>query len=356
MIVEKFQPLKYSKSILDISELNSRTGKKWQYASSGKAALYHCLQSLNIEGTVLIPTYVCDSILKPIERSGLTYICYDVSMDDLNVNLEDLEYKIKNNEVSCVVIASMYGNPANMTMVEVLCRKYNVLLIDDAAQSFEAKCDGRYIGTFGDAGFFSFSPGKPTSGHMGAFFWTNNKSYAIKRKNHFLIHLLSYVDFYFNRYQIYRYKKLKIFSLMTYIKLVFLKLVDSYNDKINSFEKAILGGILKANIEQTFRRNILKELRKNFEPKLAGRLITLGDDNTNNHKIVLICTNQEIRDKARKTLFENGIYSTNGYRLLNDGKECPYAKKIVSRVIEIPLEDNNVKSENITNQLNKIFE
>ncbi|WP_321317219.1 DegT/DnrJ/EryC1/StrS family aminotransferase [Labilibaculum sp.] len=356
MIVEKFKPISFSKAELNIPKLNERTEKKWQYACSGKAALYHCLKSLDVRGTVLLPTYVCDSILNPIKRLELSYICYDLNLDDLNVNIDDLEYKLINNDVSCVIIASMYGNPANMTQVEVICRKYNVSIIDDAAQSFEAKCDGRFIGTFGDAGFFSFSPGKATPGHLGAFFWTSSEDYIIKRKNHLFIHLIAYWDFYFNRYRIYRYKKFKIFTLLTYVKMILFKLFDSYNDDINSFEKAILGGILKANKEQIFRQDFLKELRVHLISKSTVRLITLGNDDANNHKIVLICADDIIVEIALLKLAKEGIYSIRGYQLLDDGKNCPNARSIVSRIIEIPLEDSNAKCEHIIKQLNKIFE
>ena len=54
-----------------------------------------------------------------------------------------------------------------MENIEAICRKQKVLLIDDAAQAFGSVVNGRYIGSFGDGGFFSFSPGKPTAAHRG---------------------------------------------------------------------------------------------------------------------------------------------------------------------------------------------
>ena len=59
-------------------------------------------------------------------------------------------------EISCLLVASMYGNPADMVQLEGLCKEHGIKLIDDAAQSFGAKIQDRFIGTFGDAGFMAF--------------------------------------------------------------------------------------------------------------------------------------------------------------------------------------------------------
>ena len=67
-------------------------------------------------------------------------------------------------------MAGLYGNPVDYPGIEKICKDFGVKLIDDAAQSFGAKLNGRLAGTWGDAGFFSFSPGKSTPGHLGSFF------------------------------------------------------------------------------------------------------------------------------------------------------------------------------------------
>ena len=299
MFIKKFKPLEFSKEKLNIEELNKKTGVNWIYASSGKAAFYHCLQSLNIKGKVLVPVYICSSILKPLDKLSLPYICYDIKEDDLNADIIDLEKKIINHEISCVLVASMYGNPANMVEIELLCQKHNIPLIDDAAQSFGSKCNGKFIGTFGDAGFFSFSPGKATPGHLGGFFWTKNKNYSFKRTNNYFLHKLAYLNYYFNRYHIYQYEKYKIFKILLYLNHVLFQLFNIYNDRINTFEKPILGGILLANEEQVFRSEILKSIQKELDQSPVIKLITIGGAGSNNHKIVFVCKSIKL---AKQTL------------------------------------------------------
>ena len=355
MFIKKFKPLEFSEEDLNIEDLSKKTGVNWIYASSGKAALYHCLQSLNVKGKVLVPVYICSSILRPLDKLGLPYICYDIKVDDLNADIIDLEKKIIDHQISCVLVASMYGNPANMDEIELLCQKHNIPLIDDAAQSFGSKCNNKFIGTFGDAGFFSFSPGKATPGHLGAFFWTKNREYSIKRTNHYFLHKLAYWDYYYNRYSIYHYEKYKVLKILTYLKYVLFNFFNLYNDKINEFEKPVLGGILLANQEQTFRQTILKYIRIEFTDLTALKLVTLGGDNSNNHKIVFICDRIDLTQSILLLLKKSKIYASNGYKLLKKGEGCSNAKNIRSRIIEIPLEEDINKRIYIIKKLKEIL-
>ena len=47
--IEKFVPFRFCKRQLELTGLSALTGKNWRYSSSGKASLYHCLKSLNIQ-------------------------------------------------------------------------------------------------------------------------------------------------------------------------------------------------------------------------------------------------------------------------------------------------------------------
>lgn len=355
MIIEKFKPIKFEYADFNIEELNKETGVKWDYAVSGKAAFYHCLKALNVTSKVLIPVYICSSILDSLSKLKISYSCYDINLDDLNANLNDLENKIINENIKCLLVASMYGNPANLSEIESVCKKHNVLMIDDAAQSFGAKYNNRYVGTFGDAGFFSFSPGKATSGHLGAFFWTKNSKYKFERTNHYILHKLAYWDFYFNRYSIYKYKKYFFFKILTYLKYALFQIFDLYNDKINNFENGIIGGILNANKNQTFRSKTLHLVKDDLAAFSRIKLITSGDDNTNNHKIVLLCDTKILANYLFDNLKNSGIYTSYGYKLIKNYKNCPNAENVVSRILELPLEQCELKNSYINKQLNKFL-
>ena len=240
----------------------------------------------------------------------------------------------------------MYGNPANLLEIENFTKENNIILIDDGAQSFGAKLNDRFISTFGDGGFFSFSPGKPTAGHLGAFFWTKNKDYRIKRSKHTLLHYIIYLDFYFNRLNIYKFKKYKLFKLIQKLRRKLENKIDIKNDEMANFEEKILGGILYSllNDKFEFRQRYINNFNELFKNNSLIKPIKSIRGTPSNHKIIFMTNSLETSTEIRKLLEKNKIYYINGYRLLTDNlKELPNSEKINGRVFELPVEDDSEK-------------
>ena len=84
MILEAFVPPAFAPAPLDLAELNRRTGKTWQYAASGRAALFHILRGFDVRERLLVPGYICDTVLEPLRRLGIAPVFYDVDARDLN--------------------------------------------------------------------------------------------------------------------------------------------------------------------------------------------------------------------------------------------------------------------------------
>ncbi|MBO4808214.1 MAG: DegT/DnrJ/EryC1/StrS family aminotransferase [Lachnospiraceae bacterium] len=68
-------------------------------------------------------------------------------------------------KTKAILVVHLYGQASNMAPVVDLCKKYNLKLVEDCAQSHGAKFNGQMTGTFGDIGCFSFYPSK----NLGAF-------------------------------------------------------------------------------------------------------------------------------------------------------------------------------------------
>lgn len=81
-----------------------------------------------------------------------------------NIDATKIEEKIT-EKTKAVLVVHLYGQASNMKPVVEVCRKYNLRLVEDCAQSHGAKFDGQMTGTFGDIGCFSFYPSK----NLGAF-------------------------------------------------------------------------------------------------------------------------------------------------------------------------------------------
>ena len=132
------------------------------------------------------------------------------------------------------------------------------------------------------------------------------------------------------------------------------RVFDLKNDKINEFEKSILGGILLTNKTQVFRSKILQRLKEiNFPPNIV--LLTLGNQESNNHKIVLKCCDIKLAYTIRDGLLRKKIYAAFGYKLLNDGIGCPNAKSIDFKIIELPLEENDFRMNYLIETLKNII-
>ena len=333
--------------------MNNKTQKNWLYASNGRAALYHILKSIDIN-KILIPIYICHTILEPIKRLKIKPIFYDINLDDLNANFESIKFLIDKYNIKTILIASMYGNIANLNEIEIFCKNRDIFMIDDAAQSFGTKLDNRYVGTFGSAGFFSFSPGKPTAAHMGAFFWSSS-SINIKRDKAFFTHYFRWLDFYINRYNIYTKYNYFLKKFINILSRFLLKFFDVYNNDISNFEKRILGGVLFDNINGKFqfRNSYYKQFVKKFVDYKFFDVIENKRGICNNHKLIMIFYDISLCHRFIEYMKMKNIYVSNGYELLSnyDVDHCKNALLINKKVVELPIENDNKKMKYIFNRI-----
>lgn len=107
---------------------------------------------------VIVPAYICPSVVSAVVACGLRVRSVDVQ-DDLNMGPEDVRAALGPDTLA-VIAPHMYGCPAPMGEIEALCASAQVFLIDDAAQVVGVRQDGRLLGTFGDAGVISFAQSK----------------------------------------------------------------------------------------------------------------------------------------------------------------------------------------------------
>ena len=82
---------------------------------------------------------------------------------------------------SVIVVAHIFGEPADMPGIMRVARKHNLPVVEDCAQAHHAKLNGKLVGTFGDVAAFSTMFGKHhCAGGQGGFVWTANQELALK--------------------------------------------------------------------------------------------------------------------------------------------------------------------------------
>lgn len=158
------------------------------FASSGKASLYIILmamKSLRPERTeVLIPAYTCFSVPSAIVRAGLAVALCDIDAASLDLDPVELNTRL-NEKTLCVIPSHLFGIPSKMDEIVRMCGQKKVFVLEDAAQAMGGKSGNRYLGTIGDAGFFSLGRGKAVTCGSGGIIVTDSDSLAAAIQNQY---------------------------------------------------------------------------------------------------------------------------------------------------------------------------
>lgn len=347
--IDLFPPLRYMKTVHSDDYLDTMLNKRMHYVSKGRYAIVHILKSQGIcDGKVLISSYMCPTVDNTLRHYGYEVDYYDIEAIDLNPNLDDIASRCEQSKPEAIIVPSMYGNPADLLRINNYCDKHQIIMIDDAAQSFGATLEDKFVGTFGNGGFISFSPGKPTSGHLGGYFWSNNEIYTPVSQHHLLRHYLLYFDFLLNRYNSYNNPFLRATKLLTILNSR-LDMNSLFNDCICDFEKSILHGIIDSNISATkgFRKKYSDSFVSCFANTDKFRILRCVRGEPNNCKIVLVFQEEGDAEKTANFLLSKRIKSFLGYDLPSwyINGSSPVAQSLIGKILELPIEDDSYRME-----------
>ncbi len=137
------------------------------------------LNKLKPQDEVLIPAICWSTSLWPIVQQGLKPVFVDVDVLTFNISIKDLEKKItkKTKALMCVHVL---GISSNMEKIKKICKKKNIIIIEDTCESLGAKYNKKHLGTFGEFGTFSFYYSHQiTSGEGGMIVCNNKNNYNI---------------------------------------------------------------------------------------------------------------------------------------------------------------------------------
>lgn len=155
-------------------------GAKYAVAvSNGTVALHLALVALGIkEGDeVLVPDLTFAASINAIIYTGAIPVIVDVDKTTWTISLEDIEKNIT-PKTRAIMPVHLYGHPCHMDEIMAIAKKYNLLIIEDAAEAIGAKYKGKHVGTFGEAATFSFFGNKTiTTGEGGMVFFRTKEAY-----------------------------------------------------------------------------------------------------------------------------------------------------------------------------------
>ena len=155
--------------------------------SSGTAAIHLALIMLGVEegDEVLCSSFTFSATANPIRYQKAIPIFVDSEKETWNMSPELLEKAIqdrisKGKTPKAIILVHLYGMPSKMDELMEVANKYNIPVIEDAAEAIGATYHEKAMGTFGEIGIFSFNGNKIITTSGGGAMVSNNPKYIKK--------------------------------------------------------------------------------------------------------------------------------------------------------------------------------
>lgn len=164
-------------------ELSEYVGSKTGAAlASGTAAIHMALKAVGVKkgDKVFCSSLTFAASCNPIIYEGGIPVFIDSEPESHNMSPIALEkafkaYEEKGEMPKAVIVVNLYGQSADMGKIMEICKKYNVPIIEDAAESLGATYKGKHSGTFGEYGIYSFNGNKIITTSGGGMLVSNNE-------------------------------------------------------------------------------------------------------------------------------------------------------------------------------------
>ena len=264
------------------------------------------------------------------ELVGATSVFADIDPRTFNIDPKSLEYQIekvlKEGKLRprAIVPVDLFGLPAEFKELERIAKKYNLIIVEDAAQGFGGNINGKRACSFGDISCTSFFPAKPLGcyGDGGAIFTDDDK--VAERLRSLRAGGKSPVDKYDNR-------------------------EVGMNSRLDTIQAAIL--IPKFHAFRDYELDAVNKVAKWYDARLKDVVVTpyIPDGYLSSWaQYTVMLDNRAQRDALQARLKENGIPSMVYYprgmhqqqafkNLELDGNDYPNAIEATNKVLSLPM-------------------
>ena len=307
---------------------------------NGLDAIFLILKAYNIGkgDEVIVPSNTYIATWLAITRAGAKVIPVEPDINSYNIDHNKIIKKIT-SKTKAIIAVHLYGQPADMDSIIKISKKYNIKVIEDAAQAHGATFKKKKVGSLGHAAAFSFYPGKNLGalGDAGAV-TTNSKYLADKIR-----YLRNYGSLkkYYNYYLGYNSRLDEIQASFLRSKLKYLDrdnkkrnfIANIYNHELSSIPEIILPKILSKRTHVWHLYVIRIKNRNSFQKKLKKKIETLI-----HYPIV-----PHLQKAYKKLKFKKNSF--------------PTAEKIQKTILSLPISPVMTKEEAlyVSKEIKKIF-
>ena len=144
--------------------------------TSGTASIFLALKAIGIkrDDEVIVPNLTFPATANAVMLAGAKPILVDVDINNLLIDEKSLLKKI-NKKTKAIIPVHISGRGTNIKNILKIAKAKKLFVIEDAAEAFMSKIDKKCLGTYGDAGCFSFAPNKIITSGQGGIVVTNSK-------------------------------------------------------------------------------------------------------------------------------------------------------------------------------------
>ncbi len=287
--------------------------------ASGTDALHLAIRAMDIgPGDEVITTpFTFIATAEAIVYVGATPVFVDIDPDTFNMDPDLLESAVTGS-TRAVIPVHMFGQPVNMEPIVELCERRGIGIVEDCAQAFGATLGDRIVGSFGDAGCFSFFPSKNLGCYGDGGMIVTDSDQIAQRIQALRNHGSS---------QRYIHKEI------------------GYNSRLDEIQAVILHEKLK-HIEKY--NSLRRENARLYDNRFTGSpvVIPVVKENCTHvyHQYTIMVNN---REAVQKALNDNGIASAVYYPIplhrqqafasLCSGVSMPNAQMVAEKVLSLPM-------------------
>ena len=273
--------------------------------SNATSALLLSLKSIGIKkgDEVIIPDMTFVATANAVIHAGGKPVLIDVNLDDMNISIEEIKKAIT-KKTKAILPVHFAGKACNMEKIKKIAKEKNLFLIEDCAHAIGTSINKKHVGTFGEAGCFSFYPTKNITTIEGGMVITNSKKIAEKIKNyrnHGITKTLS------QRYNLGKPWEYDVVE-------------PGYNFRLDEIRSSLGISQLKRIKKMNGRReSVFNYYNKNLS-KIKGVEIPIKANGIDSHHLYIIRIKKNYslsRDELFKKLSKGGISTTLHYKPLH---------------------------------------
>lgn len=166
-------------------DLKEYVGRKSAVAvASGTSAIHLGLKALGVkkDNIVFVSDLTFSASVNPIIYENATPVFIDSEPETWNMSPKALKKAFEKYTPKAVIVVHLYGHSANMDEIMKICNKHNVPVLEDAAESLGTIYKGKFTGTFGEYGAFSFNGNKIITTTGGGMLLSDNEEMIEKAR------------------------------------------------------------------------------------------------------------------------------------------------------------------------------